>query len=78
MDATLIAALVSALVTVAGLLFAYRQWHRDYTIRVNRIREEVSIELIRQRMKPYSTLMKQLEIASSLYWDQLTQEPGKV
>lgn len=77
MEPSVLAAVISAVVTSLGLLFAYSQWRRDVNIKLGQVREEVSVELIRQRIGPYADFMKQLEILSTLHHNEMRQDPTK-
>ncbi len=78
MEPILLAAIISALVTAIGLLFGYSQWRRDVQIKLGQLRETVSVELIRERIEPYSCLMKQLETVSSVHKDDLQNHPERI
>jgi hypothetical protein len=78
MDTNLIAAIISGFVATFGILFAYTQWRRDVKIKLGQFRETVSVELIRQRMEPYSELMHHLEMLSSVHEEELMSTPKKM
>ena len=78
MDSIVMAAIISASVTVIGILFAYLTWRRDVRIKLQNLREQVSVELIRQRIRPYVELMKQLEIFSSLRKEEFLSSSNKI
>jgi len=78
MDTNLISAVISGFVATFGILFAYTQWRRDVKIKLGQIQETVSVELIRQRIEPYSELMNKLELLSSVHEKELTSTPKKV
>ena len=67
----MLGAVISAIVTIAGLAFGYVQWRRDVHLKLGQIREEVSVELIRQRVRPYSEFMQRLERLSSAHLDDI-------
>lgn len=67
MDSTILSAIISACVTTIGLVSAYAGWRRDVKLKLRQMREQVSTELIRERMVPYSEFMKHLEVFSSLH-----------
>jgi hypothetical protein len=77
-EPTITAAIISAFLTAMGLLFGYIQWRRDVKIKLGQIRETVSVELIRQRIEPYSVFYKQLEVMSSIHSEELQANPEKV
>lgn len=77
MDSSIIATIITATVTSLGILFAYSQWRRDVNIKLGQVREDVSVELIRQRIEPYAAFMRQLEILSTLYHNEIQQDTTK-
>lgn len=66
-DGGIMAALVSGSITAFGIGIAYVQWRRDVRLRLNRFREEVTVELVRQRIGPYNDLMRRLEPMSVVH-----------
>jgi hypothetical protein len=78
MEPSILAALISAFVASIGVVFGYSQWRRDVKIKLGQIREEVSVELIRQRIEPYAEFMKDLEALSSLHLDEVQAHPEKM
>lgn len=78
MDTNLIAAIISGFVATFGILFAYTQWRRDVKIKLGQLKETVSVELIRQRIEPYTELMHRLEMLSSIHKEELESSPKKV
>lgn len=75
MDTNLIAAIISASITTVGIIFAYIQWRRDVRIKLARLREEVTSELVKQRIPAYSKLMKNLEKMSVIYQEKHRGQP---
>jgi hypothetical protein len=47
-------------------IIAYLQWRRDFELTSRQLQEGVTAELIRQRIKPYTELMRRLRIASAV------------
>ena len=78
MDSTILSATISAGVTTIGLISAYVTWRRDVKIKLRQLREQVSVELIRQRIEPYSEFMKQLEVFSSFRKDKFESNADKM
>lgn len=78
MDPTISAALISAVVATITVGFGYSQWRRDLKLKLGQIREEVSVELIRQRIEPYADFMNGLEALSSLHLDEIQAHPDKL
>ncbi len=78
MEPAIIAAIIGATVSFATLAFGYTQWRRDVKLKLGQIREEVSLELVRQRIDPYAEFMCKLEELSSLHLDGLREDPVKV
>lgn len=60
-----IAAVVSAVVSLGVALITYRQSRRDSEAKERQLAESVTSELIRQRIAPYTEFMKGLTCASS-------------
>lgn len=54
---------------------AYAQWRRDVEVRLESIREEVTVEIIRQRVKPYSNLITKLERMSTVHRREIEKNP---
>ncbi len=77
MEPAIIAALIGAIISVMTLAFGYNQWRRDVKIKLGQVREEISIELVRQRIEPYAEFMRNLELMSSLNLDGLREDPAK-
>lgn len=78
MDTTFLAILVSFFLSIITLIFGYAQWRRDVKIKLNQIQETVSVELIRQRIEPYSKFYKQLEILSSIHEKEIQENSEKI
>lgn len=76
MDPSLLAALVSAAITIIGIGMAYVQWRRDVQIKIEKLRDEVVVELIQQRVEPYSEFIKELEPMSTLHQKELKRRPS--
>ena len=73
MQPAILGILVSAAITCIGLIIGYIQWRRDVQIKLGQIREAVSIELIQQRVEPYTEFLKKLEISSSVHQASLSK-----
>lgn len=65
MDTALIVAIFTLVISAGGLVITNLQWRRDLNVKLSRVREEVTIELIQQRIGPYSDLLPLLEPMSS-------------
>jgi hypothetical protein len=68
-------ALISAIVTIIGLAIGFVQWRRDVQIKLGQIRESVSVELIQQRIEPYTEFWKRLEAGSSIHLEEYEKNP---
>lgn len=78
MEPTVVAVIISAVVTAFGLLVGYIQWRRDVKIKMGQIRETVSVELIRQRINPYGLFFQKLEMISSLHKQKYMKDRAKI
>lgn len=78
MDTALIVAIIGFAATAIGLLFTNLQWRRDLKVKLSRVREDVTIELIRQRIKPYTEFFRQLEPMSSANAETIMADPQRV
>lgn len=78
LDSGIVSAIISAIVTIVGLISAYATWRRDMKIKLQKMREEVSAELISQRIEPYAEFMKHLEVFSSLHRNELETNTQKM
>jgi hypothetical protein len=78
MDSGLIAALISGVITIIGIGIAYVQWRRDVQIKIEHLRDQVTAELIQQRVEPYSALMRELEPMSTLHREKIQNHPNLV
>lgn len=78
MDSALLAALVSAFITLFGLGLAYYQWRRDIQVKLESLREEVTVELVRQRSKFYGSFFGKLEKMSTVHRRQIEADPQLV
>jgi len=76
--APIVAAIISSGITFLGLSIAYIQWRRDYQIKLKKIHDEVSVEMIRQCMNSYSQLFKKLEPFSQIHKDTIIEKPDKI
>ena len=75
MDTGLIAALISAGITLIGVFIAYSQWRRDVQIKLENLRDNVTLELIRQRSEIYGEFFSKLEKMSTLHRDAIEKNP---
>jgi hypothetical protein len=75
MTAAFIGALTSLVVVSVTSLFAWLRWRRDVHIKLEQIRDDVTAELIRQRVKPYANFIKALEPMSSLHKKEIEADP---
>lgn len=66
MDSEVAAALIGASVPTIIAIIAYLQWRRDFEQTARQLQEGVAAELIRQRIEPYTDLMRRLRAASSM------------
>lgn len=73
--AAFIGAFASLVVVAVTSLFAWLRWRRDVHIKLDQIRDEVTAELIRQRVKPYTDFMRALEPTSSLHRKEIEADP---
>jgi hypothetical protein len=78
MEPTIIAIIISSGITLVGLAIGYKQWRRDVEIKLGQIRETVSVELIRQRIEPYTKFLEDLEIVSRAHEKEFEQDPQKL
>ena len=67
-----LAAVISAAVSMTVAFLAYRQSRLDIEVKQHQLSESVTAELIRQRVAPYTDLMKGMECASSCH-DTVTE-----
>lgn len=70
-----IGATTSLVVALVTTLFAWLQWRRDVQIKLAEIRDEVTTELIRQRVKPYNEFVQKLEPMSSVHREEVEANP---
>lgn len=75
MDTGLIAALISAGITLLGVLIAYSQWRRDVQLQLEGLRDDVTLELIKQRMEAYEPFFIKLEEMSTFHREQIEGDP---
>jgi hypothetical protein len=75
MDTNFLAASISAVITIIGIGVAYAQWRRDVQVRLESLREEVTVELVRQRVKPYSDFITKLERMSTIHRRNIEKNP---
>ncbi len=68
------AAIISAAVTTIGFLIAYFRWKHEVNLKIGEIKKEVTSEIIKQRFIPFSQLMEQLEITSSIHKERLKKD----
>jgi hypothetical protein len=67
MDTTLIAAIISALVTTIGIMLAYIRWRIDVKVQLENLRDEITVELIRKRMDEYGKFLQKMEPMSHIH-----------
>ncbi len=67
MDSNLIAAIISALVTIIGITLAYFKWRMDVKVQLENLRDEITVELIRKRMDEYGKFLQKLEPMSHIH-----------
>ncbi|MBI3163875.1 MAG: hypothetical protein HYZ24_04270 [Chloroflexi bacterium] len=77
MDTNLIIAIVGALIPIIGVLVAYFQWRKDVQLKLAFLQDQVTAELVRQRMQPYAKLMEQLEALSRQHLIEMVANPKK-
>ncbi|MEL6193960.1 MAG: hypothetical protein AAFR66_18000 [Bacteroidota bacterium] len=58
------AAIISGVVTVVGFFIAFLRWKHEVNLKIEEIKEEVTSELIKQRIEPYITLTESIAIIS--------------
>lgn len=82
MDTALLVALVSvggaAVTTILTVLFGHLRWRREIEIKLGDIQDQISLELVRKRFKPYSVLFKQLETMSFVHIDDTEKDIAKI
>lgn len=61
MDSNILAALISAFITATGGLLTYFQLRKDFKYKLQHLREEVTVELLKLRVEPYSHFMRKLK-----------------
>lgn len=76
MDSFLIAAIISAVITVLGVGVAYFQWRKDVQIKLESLREEATIELIKQRSGIYKEFFVNLEQMSTVHRVEIESNPS--
>lgn len=52
---------VSAGITVVGILLAYAQWRRDLRLRLDAVHDDLLRDLVQRRVEPFTELMSRLE-----------------
>ena len=67
--------LISGGVSLAVAIIAFIQWRREVKIKIGELRNEVTSELIRQRVEPYSKFMVKLEPMSSSHGKRIKDNP---
>lgn len=68
-------AVVAAIVSFCATVFGYIQWRRDWKLKLSRLQEDVTVELIKQRIIPYTAFLAKLESMSSRYQEQIEENP---
>lgn len=53
--------LVSAAITVVGILLAYAQWRRDLRVKLEAVHDDVLRDLVQRRVEPFTDFMARLE-----------------
>ena len=66
--------MISGTVTILGFLVAYFKWKREVDLKIGEIKKEVTSEVIKQRFIPFSNLMIELEVTSSIHKSALLNE----
>lgn len=75
MEPALAAALVSAVITLVGVGFAYAQWRRDVQIRLEGFQEQVAVELVRRRVDVYKEFFPRIEPLSTVHRKEIESDP---
>ena len=65
MSTEITSAILGASVPTAIAILAYCRWRSDFALKAGHLRDSVTEEQVRLRLKPYAALMKELKAASS-------------
>lgn len=71
----IIPAVVSAIVSLIGLIIVYVQNKKNTENKIKELRKQFAADLIKSRIGPYSEFMKQLEKTSSINKDEILKNP---
>ncbi len=77
MDTNLIISIAGAVIPIIGIVIAYSQWRKDVQLKLEVLRDEVTAELVRQRIAPYSEFMKKLEALSNFHLGEIEANTKK-
>lgn len=75
MDTGILSVIISASITILGIIVAYIQWRRDVQIKIEELRDQVTAELIKQRTKEYSDFIQKLEPMSTIHRKDIEDDP---
>ena len=75
MDTSILSVIISASITILGIIVAYIQWRRDVQIKIEGLRDQVATELIKQRTKAYSDFFVKLEPMSTVHRREIEENP---
>jgi hypothetical protein len=75
METNLIISVAGAVIPIVGIMIAYYQWRKDVQIKLAFLQDQVTAELVKQRMQPYTELMKKLEALSRYHIREMVANP---
>ena len=75
MDTKIVAALISAGITFLGVVVAFWRWRRDIQVKLENLRDDVTLELIKQRFKVYAPFFCELEKMSTFHRKKIENNP---
>jgi hypothetical protein len=71
-------AILSTVVAVITYLVAFYQWRKDIKLKLSNVYDLAAVELIKERISPYSEFMSQLKVMSSSNEEEITAHPEMV
>ena len=69
---------ISAGITLFGLAVAYFQWRKDVKLKLDEIKDEITVELVRQRIEVYKEFLSKLKLLSHINKEELTKNRKKI
>jgi hypothetical protein len=78
MSDVILSTIISAAITLIGFLLASFRWRKDIKVKLASIHDEITGELVRQRIGPYSELFIRMEKMSSIHKETIIAHPEMV